>query len=120
MLIDNRRGTGRTTRMVKQALADVRAGYRTYVVMHNDDAVNWAKSYFREAERQGVQFETVRTMGGFDHITCTFLRAHEACRIHIDHHTIFTLYGNALEHFHRWDSELYRDVYVPVKEKYHV
>ena len=110
------RGSGRTTRMIEEALQKHDEGRAVYILMHD-------MCMKRELERLAMQicrmrgkvlsssikFETVESLGGIHHIDWKnrkVLGAHPNCALIIDHHVWATHFGFAIEGYHEYDNQM--------------
>ena len=110
------RGSGRTTRMIEEALRKQEEGRAVYILCHDNN-------FKREAQRlamlickqkgvvlpSSIKFETVESLGGTHHIDWknkTIHGAHPNCALIIDHHVWATNFGFAIDGFHEYDDQM--------------
>ena len=110
------RGSGRTTRMIEEALRKQEEGRAVYILMHNMRMKRELELLaMRICRAQGkvlpssIKFETVESLGGTRHIDWknkTIHGAHPNCALIIDHHVWATHFGFAIEGFHEYDDQV--------------
>jgi len=110
--IDQLRGTGRTTRMLREAIDAAKKGRAVYVIAATQ-AASWNLRKMIAAEGAadlGIKVETPQS-SGFDLQTMTPplgahpLRAHPNRAWFVDHFTIESRYMRMLDELHRYDPE---------------
>jgi len=105
---ETKRGTGRTTRMLEEAIKQAEAGRAVYVVGAKANHV-WALEEAvkdicgKSASSLGIKFETAHTVGNFDWKTLTLRGAHPNCVVLVDHYAIEAEFARMLEMLHRFD-----------------
>lgn len=110
----HKRATGRTTRMLKEALAYAVGGRAVYIVAAGATHACWLshrlKQLLEEAgdytppHQLGIKFETPGSSSGFDFETMTPPRgAHSNCVWLVDHHTVECAHHRVLETWVRYD-----------------
>lgn len=99
-----RRQSGRTTRLLEEAINLVRAGRAVYVIgadkQHCWHLKNAAGLLAPEVE---ITFETPETLSNFDWETFRLRGAHPNCIVLVDHFTIETHFSRLIEMLHRFD-----------------
>ena len=100
----NHRQSGRTTRMLADAIELARAGRAVYVV---GESLSHSRRLEiqggSEARELGIKFETASSLRNFDLRTMHLIGAHPNCTVLVDHHAIEAAYGPMLEMLHRYD-----------------
>lgn len=110
--------TGRTTRMLEEAIRLSSAGRAVYVMMHTRTAE--AEFKHRAAmicEKRGIEvpaikYETWESLGGNRGVDLTqqkMLGAHPNCCLFIDHHFYQHHFEHILAGFHQWDRIEFED-----------
>lgn len=103
-LTNNKRATGRTTRMLADAIAQARAGRAVYVVAANLSHARVLQDMAGEEARQlSIKFETGHTLGNLDWRRMRLIGAHTNCVVLVDHHVIETEFAAMLEMLRRYD-----------------
>lgn len=109
------RGSGRTTRMIEEALRKHDEGRAVYILCHDNN-------FKREAERlamlickqkgvslpSSIKFETVESLG-FSNINWErkqLYHAHSNCKLIVDHHVYAKYFGFAIEGYHEYDNQM--------------
>lgn len=104
--------TGRTTRMLNEALRLAREGRAVYVLAANCHHVytleRMSDQLFGngEASSLGIKFEVAHSLSDFDFETMTLRGAHPKCVVLVDHYTIECIYAKMLAELHRFDEPL--------------
>lgn len=112
------RSTGRTTRMLEEAIRLSSEGRAVYVMIHTRTAE--AEFKHRAAmicERKGIEvpaikFETWESLGGNRGVDLTqqkMFGAHPNCCLFIDHHFYQHHFEHILAGFHQWDKVEFED-----------
>jgi hypothetical protein len=96
------RQTGRTTRMISQAMAMHAAGLKVYVITHASAYAKVLRKQF-PALPESVWMGSFAELGNFDPETHRLVGAHPNCVVLIDHAAIEQRYGALLEELHRYD-----------------
>lgn len=112
------RSTGRTTRMLEEAIRLSSEGRAVYVMIHTRKA----EPEFRHrvamiCEKEGIEvppikFETWESLGGSGVIDLTqqkMIGAHPNCQLLIDHHFFQHHFEYILAGFHQWDRIEFED-----------
>lgn len=101
--MNNTRGTGKTTRMVQEALRLEEEGKAVYVVVasHQKQAI---KDMLPEGS--SVKIETNDTLSNFDWDTMRLRGVWVACETLVDHFLIERRYHKILEMYHRFDNPI--------------
>jgi len=100
--METNRGTGRTTRMLEEAVRLAEANRAVYVVMGNHQQ---AKTFENKMPQGlGIQFETAQSLSNFDWETLTLPGAHPNCVVLVDHYAIESKFNRILEELHRYDE----------------
>ena len=114
-VLDSKRGSGRTTRMLAAAIEEARTGKYVMVFAANTQQAEALQK--RAAEMAGtkpyatkiavdggeITFESVEE-GQWDWESWRARGAFPAIPIYVDHHAIETRYGRALVEWSRWDA----------------
>lgn len=131
------RGSGRTTRMIEEALRNDAEGEAVCILCHDNN-------FKREAERlamlickqkgvvlpSSIKFETVESLG-FSNINWErkkLYHAHSNHKLIVDHHVYAKYFGFAIEGFHQYDNQMIVnkrddrgfhdcDSYIPMRSK---
>lgn len=84
------RGTGRTERMLIDAIAAARDGHAVYIVAANaaQGADLRLRLLNRHAEDLGIKVEAAGTIGNLDWSTLRLQGAHPNTRVFVDHYTV--------------------------------
>lgn len=102
------RQTGRTTRMIKQAVELAQAGKAVYIVafnlVHKAGIERRMESEGIDFERLGIKVEIQYRLPELDWTTMTLPGAHPNCVVLADHATIEGRYRRLLEMLHRYDE----------------
>lgn len=104
----SRRRTGRTTRMLEDAMGLARNGRAVYVIGATKRHADMLKGIAGpEADRLGIKFETARErgLGNMDWETMSLQGAHPNCVVLVDHYAIESKFAAVLEMLHRYDAE---------------
>lgn len=100
---DALRRTGRTTRMLQEAIRLASQENRAVYVMMADLAqVNAFVGTIPQG--LGIQFETIYTLPNFNWETLTLPGAHPRCVVLVDHHAIEARFGKMLRELHHYDK----------------
>lgn len=103
-MMKNLRATGRTTRMLEDAINQAKNGRAVYVIAANTNQMRSLEILGgKEARELGVKFETVGTLGNFDWHTMRIAGAHKNCLVIVDHYAIEHEFASILEMLHRYD-----------------
>lgn len=98
------RATGRTTRMLADALEQARNGKAVYVIAADSAHVASLQSMAgEEAYRLGIKFETWATLSNLDCRTLSLRGAHPKVVVLADHHAIESEFSAILKMLHRYD-----------------
>lgn len=101
----NLRGTGRTARMLAEALRLNKAGRAVYVIV---EGTHMAREFRRMLDKQSpghaVQFETEASLPNFHWHTVQLRGAHANCVVLVDHWVIERRFRRVLAELHRFDS----------------
>ena len=112
------RSTGRTTRMLEEAICLSSEGRAVYVMMHTRTAeAEFKHRVAMICERKGIEvpaikFETWESLGGNRGVDLTqqkMLGAHPNCCLFIDHHFYQHHFEHILAGFHQWDKVEFED-----------
>ena len=110
------RDTGRTTRMLKDAVRLANEGCTVYVVAqsHLETAHmmgilnNIPNSYKVQNDNSRkiykVKLETPETLGNFDLERCELIGAHSNCKVLVDHHVIESRYPFMINMLRRYEG----------------
>lgn len=102
------RRTGRTTRMLEDAMAMARNGRAVYVIgatKHHADMLRGVAG--PAADQLGIKFEAAREsgLGNMDWETMSLQGAHPNCAVLVDHYAIESKFAAVLEMLHRYDAK---------------
>lgn len=108
------RQSGRTTRMLEEAIQKHKEGRAVYILVHDEKYGNSLKKDFEILCRksgllcmpQSIKFETVESLG-FNNINWQDKKLHHAhsnCKLLIDHHVYAKYFSFAIEGFHEYDN----------------
>jgi len=102
------RGTGKTTRMLNDAICAAKQGRAVYVLAANKSHANILESRCSELEPKykelGIKFETPESLGHFDWAYMRLPGAHPRCLFLADHFAIEHHFSQMLEMLHRYDE----------------
>lgn len=100
--MNDRHGTGRTTRMLNRAIALAREGRAVYVLV---DSEQEARRLWREIpDELGIKVEFADNPA-FDWHLMQIRGAHPNCITLVDHYAIERRFKRLLEELHRYDAE---------------
>lgn len=130
------RGSGRTTRMIEEALRKQEEGRAVYILCHDSGFKRYVEHLAMKICRMhgkvfpsSIKFETVESLGGTHHIDWknkTIHGAHPNCALIIDHHVWATHFGFAIDGFHEYDNQIIVntrqiienfDLYIPLQSR---
>lgn len=99
-----RRQSGRTTRLLKEAIDLVKAGRAVYVIGTNKQHC-WHLKNAADllVPDVGIKFETPETLSNLDWETVSLKGAHPNCIVLVDHATIEARFSKLIEMLHRFD-----------------
>ena len=99
------RQTGRTTRMVEEAIDLANKGRAVYILADNyNHAENIRELFGEDPETYGIKIETEGDLGNFDWQTLSLRGAHKNCIVLIDHYTIENKFSRIIEALHKYDK----------------
>ena len=100
--IESKRMTGRTTRMLEEAVRAAKEGHAVYVVMADQRQI----AMYRASPRyKGIKFETFDGLRlSLDIETLRMRGAHPNCRLFVDHYAIERRFGALIREWARYDS----------------
>ena len=110
---DDRKGSGRTTRMVKHAIQLAEQGRAVYIMVARATAIHAVESIpvdgipFRDFNRSsglGLQIETPETLANFNWETLSLRGAHPNCVVLVDHFLIEATFHKMLTMLHQYDA----------------
>ena len=110
---NDRKGSGRTTRMVMHAIQLAKEGKAVYLLTARATAIRGIESLpvegipFREFNREyglGIQIETPETLDNFDWETLSLRGANPSCVVLIDHFLIEAKFQKILTMLHQYDE----------------
>jgi hypothetical protein len=104
--IDTLCRTGRTTRMLQEAIRLSNKGHAVYVVgadSRHAKLLQIALDTLSPPLDHGIKFEDAERFPSLDWNTMRMLRAHPNCRVLVDHWVIESRYAAMLEMLHRFD-----------------
>lgn len=99
--MENLRGTGRTHRMIQEAIRLAREGRAVYVIAADQSHRKLLESQIPDG--LGISVETPGTTGNFDWQRMELRGAHENCVVLADHYAIESNWPRMLEMLHRFD-----------------
>lgn len=112
------RQTGRSYRMMKEALNHAKNGRAVYVLLGNIQNKQYFESllqkvcadegYTANCKRLGIKFETLESLNGFSGLDLKNKRiigSHTNCVLLVDHNFYAIHFGYAIQGFHNYDSE---------------
>lgn len=100
----SKRNSGRTTRMIDEALRLSREGRAVYVIMDNMERARYhQRKLDHEYPYSGVKFETPSSPGNFDWGSLRLIGAHPNCVVLVDHFAIERKFGAILDELYRYD-----------------
>lgn len=112
------RQTGRSYRMMKEALNHAKNGRAVYVLLSDVQQKQYFEyllekvcadeGYIANNKRLGIKIETIQSLGGFNGVDLKNKRiigSHTNCVLLIDHHFYATHFDFAIQGFHNYDSE---------------
>lgn len=99
--MEDKRNTGRTSRMLEEARRQVRKGRAVYVLCAT---LSHAQHLANDPDNEFIKFETSQSLANFDWSTMIMRGAHPNCLVFVDHWAIESRYRAVLEMLHRWDS----------------
>lgn len=112
------RQTGRSYRMMKEAVENAKNGRAVYVLLGNIQHKQYFEyllqkvcadeGYIADSKRLGIKFETIQSLGGFSGVDLKNKRiigSHTNCVLLVDHHFYAVHFGFAIQGFHNYDSE---------------
>jgi hypothetical protein len=105
--VDKQRRTGRTTRMLEEAIRLSSKGHAVYVMGRDPrhaEELQLALEDLNPPEYHGIKFETVESLPHFDWRRMCLARAHPNCRVLVDHWVIESRYAALLEILHQFDK----------------
>lgn len=102
-ILERSRRTGRTTRMMQEAIEQGKRGRAVYIIVHRADYGEDLRHRFPESVAAGVKFETWQSLRNLDAETLRLRDAHPNCAVLVDHFAIETRYGKLLEEWARYD-----------------
>lgn len=100
------RQTGRTTRMLADAVRLAKGGRAVYVIAANKREAERLQQLVGEEVRElGIHFEIPRSPGNFSWTAMALIGAHQNCVVLADHYAIELEFSRVLEMLHRYDAE---------------
>lgn len=100
------RRSGRTTRMLKEAMKLAQEGRAVYIVAHTSSQVKELENRLGPAgEQLGIKVDVPEFLGNLSWETLTLTGAHPNCVVLVDHHTIEARFAGMLEMLHRFDED---------------
>jgi hypothetical protein len=102
-MTDNKRNTGRTSRMLERARQLAQQGRAVYVIAANQRHADVLR-YHLGPDANGIKVETIGSVGiRLDWETLTLGGAHRNCIVLVDHYTIEWRFGAILDELIRYD-----------------
>lgn len=95
-------GTGRTTRMLQEAIQASKEGRAVYVIAATHQHMQQLQKMCG-ADDLFIKFETLGSLGDFDFINMRSIGAHPNCLFFVDHYTIELHFRKLLDVLHRYD-----------------
>jgi hypothetical protein len=96
--------TGRTTRMLEDAVHKARLGRAVYVIAATTKHARMLQDMGgKMAKELGIKFETAETLTNFDWRTMRLSGAHKNCVVLVDHYAIEAEFSAMLDMLHRYD-----------------
>ena len=96
------KGTGRTTRMLQEAIQCSKEGRAVYVVAATQQHMRQLQKMCG-ADGLFIKFETLGSLSDFDFINMRSIGAHPNCLFFIDHYAIECKFAKMLEVLHKYD-----------------
>lgn len=113
--MESGRGSGRTTRMLKEAIDLALSGRAVYVLccdqrMHVRDIYKRLSSELRLSKELPIKFETWESLGqsNVDLKNNRLMSAHPNCVLLVDHNFYAKHFAFVLQGYHRYDNEYSR------------
>lgn len=99
--------TGRTSRMVQDAVSQAAHGKAVYVICVSDAHAAQVKQKIREQgwDHMGISVEGPQLLRDFDWIRMKTRGAHSNCTFLVDHAVVESYFGPMLEALHKYDKE---------------
>ncbi len=99
------RRTGRTTRLVYDAIEAAAKGHAVYIVMACHGEIKRVQQLLgtERMHRLGIKIETAESLGAWDWDTLRNRGAHANCVFLVDHHAIEARFSGLLAELHRYD-----------------
>ena len=98
------RQTGKTSRMLADAIEQARNGRAVYIVTANERHARHLEDMGGYVAKElGIKFETPETLSSFDWRSMSLKNAHPNCVAIVDHYAIQCEYGALLVLLHRYD-----------------
>lgn len=112
-LENSNRQSGRTTRMLVDALNSAMSGRTVYILCTKESIGHTRKlaqnicEYKAISYPEGIKFETIESIGerNIDWFKRSLIHAHPNCQLFIDHFVYTIKYGHILEGYHAYDRE---------------
>lgn len=99
------RATGRTTKMLKDAVRLAQQGKAVYVIAADTNQRHHLEAALGVAGRElGIKVETPQTAGNFDWQTMSLRGAHQNCKVIADHYAIEAHFRLLLDALHHYDA----------------
>ncbi|WP_151765773.1 hypothetical protein [Acinetobacter colistiniresistens] len=128
---ENKRQTGRTARMLVDAINAAMEGRAVYVlcpreaILYTKDIAAKICKAHKIQMPETIKFESLQSIGehNINWKDKKLMRAHPNCKLFIDHHIYTQLFGHILDGYHEYDGEGPRNFMdlqlkrVPVREK---
>lgn len=99
-------GTGRTTRMLKEAVALSREGKSVYIVAANTEHVRTLRIMLSREDSLYINIDTPEGLGNFEWESMTLRNAWPNCVVLVDHYTIEYRFHAMLAMLHKYDKEV--------------
>ncbi len=99
------RGTGRTSRMIENAIEETDKGRAVYVVTASLQERNRIKGLFMDRGYPNMKVETAETLGSLDWRDLSLMGAHPNCLVVVDHYAIESKFAPMLKELHRYDAD---------------
>lgn len=104
----DRRASGRTTRMLEEAIQLAKEGRAVYVLFSSKNHCDQMERCpdIEKYKELGIKFEHPASLGqGLDLENLRLIGAHPNCILLVDHHLLAMRYGRIFEMFHRYDKD---------------
>lgn len=102
------KATGRTTRLLEEAVALAKQGKAVYVVAADTHHIVNMEAMLcmmvgGDPTPLGIKFETPHSLGNFDWMSMKLQYSHPNCRVLVDHFTIEATFAAMFRELHKYD-----------------